>query len=290
MKKINAYIICMLNDSVSTYSTRRLIQSIYNTESNINPLVMDATTPESIERGLRDISYLGNPKSLDYTWPTQDSQNGLDMKTGLYKKAYKADDVNKVIACMVSHMRTWQTCIDLNEPIMVLEHDALFIRQFIYQDLLKPKSLKLDEGWFSRWKKTKELSVLPWEDNKKFVVLEEILKGDPTGEFTGGILGLNSPIGATRKASVFHKELFSNFGIHRVPSVDKIGDDPLPQGLAGNSAYIIKPWAAKKLLDKVREIGMWPNDALMCKQFFPWMQVCWPYYTVVQGTQSTTTG
>ena len=111
------------------------------------------------------------------------------------------------------------------------------------------------------------------------------------GTFTGGILGLNSPLGATRKASIFHDQLHGRYGFHRVPSVDRIGDDPLPQGLAGNSAYIIRPWAAKKVLEKVAEVGMWPNDAIMCKQFFPWMQTCWPYFTAIQkGTISTTTG
>ena len=28
----------------------------------------------------------------------------------------------------------------------------------------------------------------------------------------------------------------------------------------------------------------------MCKQFFPWLQVVYPYYTGLQGGKSTTTG
>ena len=75
-------------------------------------------------------------------------------------------------------------------------------------------------------------------------------------------------------------------GLQPVPTVD---DAEVPQGLAGNSAYLITPKGAKKLLDKVREVGIWANDALMCKQFFPWMQVVYPYYTTIQrGLKSTT--
>lgn len=288
-RNIKAIIITLMNDANATFSTRNLLKSIRDTKSQINPLVMDATTPETIEEDLKKVYYLKGTK-VEYTWPTDESQNGLDLKTGLYRKAYQANDVGKVIACMVSHMRAWQTCIELDEPTMVLEQDAYFIRRFLYRDLIESKAQSLEKDWFERWLKTKELSVLPWTDEQKFTYLQQRLNKKPEKEFVGGILGLNSPIGATRKAVIFHKALFGNHGVHGVPSVDGIGDDPLPQGIAGNSAYIIKPWAAKKLLDKVREIGMWPNDALMCKQFFPWMETCWPYYTVVQGMKSTTTG
>jgi GR25 family glycosyltransferase involved in LPS biosynthesis len=108
-----------------------------------------------------------------------------------------------------------------------------------------------------------------------------------TDEFKGGIIGLNNPIGATRKASVFHEKTSSKNGLSQVPSVD---NQDVPQGLAGNSAYLITPKGAKKVLSKVREVGMWPNDAVMCKQFFPWLQVVYPYYTDIQkGLKSTTT-
>jgi len=291
-RNIKALIISLINNADATYATRRLIRSIRDTKSAITPLILDATTPQTIEQDLQSILYLGSPKTLPYTWPTFDHQNGLDLRTGLYRKAYQANDVNKVVACMVSHMRTWQLCIEMNEPIMVLEQDALFVRRFSWSSLLDPQPLELDDEWYERWSETKELKVMDSameeEDKRKF--LSSAVSQQPQGEFTAGILGLNSPIGATRRAGVFHKELFGKYGFHSVPKVNEVGEEPVPQGIAGNSAYIIKPWMAKKLLDKVREIGMWPNDALMCRELFPSMQVCWPYYTVVQGTKSTTTG
>lgn len=287
-RHIKAIIISLAQQAAATHSTRVLINSIEKTRSNINALVMVATTPETIEKGLDSIYYLkSRPK---WTWPSDPSQNGLDLATGLYKKAYAANDQRKVVACMVSHMRAWQYCIDFNEPIMVLEQDALFFRKFSWEDISDPRPMVVNDVLMNSWNNTKEMAVTGWDTKKRYEILSEVLSKEPVNGFVGGILGLNSPIGATRKASTFHNALFCKYGFHKVPSVDSMGDDPLPQGLAGNSAYIIKPWAAKKLLDKVGEIGMWPNDALMCKQFFPWMQVCWPYYTVVQGTASSTTG
>ena len=107
-------------------------------------------------------------------------------------------------------------------------------------------------------------------------------------EWEGGVLGLNDPRGATHSSGKFHSVVASSNGIKEAPWVE----DPLsmPQGLAGNSAYIIKPYFAEKLLNKLEQKGGWPNDAIMCKQFFKGeLKVVYPYYTTIQGVQSTTT-
>jgi len=100
------------------------------------------------------------------------------------------------------------------------------------------------------------------------------------------IVGLNSPIGATRRADIFDSQIqFGKQEILPVPTVDRF---EIPQGLAGNSAYFIKPEAAKELIYKVQELGAWPNDAIMCKQLISGMGVTKKYFTKVQGTLSTT--
>jgi len=106
--------------------------------------------------------------------------------------------------------------------------------------------------------------------------------------FTGGIIGLNDPRGATRKSGVYHQEVVKQ---NKKPVVDVpwIDNKSIPQGLAGNSAYIITPRAAEALIEKCKKTGMWPNDAIMCKQIFPWLQQAYPYYTTVQGVKSSTT-
>lgn len=121
------------------------------------------------------------------------------------------------------------------------------------------------------------------EDDALFI--EKLPKDFNRGDF--GVVGINDPRGATRLAGYYHEQVqsFSNHIIITPPWVDA---DPLvPQGLPGNSAYIISPTLASLLCDKAREIGCWPNDALMCRQLFPWLGVSTTYYTKVQGRPST---
>lgn len=61
-----------------------------------------------------------------------------------------------------------------------------------------------------------------------------------------------------------------------------------PDGLAGNSAYLLKPEAADQLVEKAKTNGAWPNDALMCRQFFPWLEELYPFITEVDSVESTT--
>lgn len=100
------------------------------------------------------------------------------------------------------------------------------------------------------------------------------------------IIGINDPRGATRKSKLFYDIVNEgNRSIQRPPIID---DLKIPQGLAGNSAYIIKPAGAKRMLDLVDQYGLWPNDAIMCRQLVPTLGVTKTFYTGVQGLTSTT--
>jgi len=235
---MQAYIISMINNHESTVATRHVIESIKKTGTKLEPIILPATIPSTIKQDLDNMGL----SDLQYTYPRDASQDGLDMRTGLRLSHYPTNNLNNRIACMVSHMRCWQKAIDLDETIVVLEHDAYFI------DTLCPEDL--------------------------------------TSEWKGGIIGLNDPKGATRRSQEYHKIASSYVGLQSVPTID---DWDVPQGLAGNSAYMISPKGAKKLISKTIEIGMWPNDALMCRQMFPWLQIVYPYYTKTQGLKSTTT-
>lgn len=236
---MKAFIISLVNNHEATVATRMVIESIKKTKSELEPVILPATIPSTIDEDLKRLEMFGTR----WTYPIKPEQDGLDLKTGLFLRHYETKNHANRVACMISHMRCWKMCIECNDEIVVLEHDALFTRKFV------PKNL--------------------------------------TEEWKGGIIGLNDPRGATRKSQVFHGKVSSSEGLQSVPTIDNWD---VPQGLAGNSAYMISPNAARKLIDKVKEIGMWPNDALMCKQFFPWLQVVYPYYTTIQsGLRSTTT-
>lgn len=104
------------------------------------------------------------------------------------------------------------------------------------------------------------------------------------------IISINNPKFATRKAGDYHNLIKSStadgYGIVSVPNIDEMN---VPQGLPGNSAYIIKPEGARRLIKLVEDYGLWPNDALMCKQLIPRIGCTQKYYTRVQGVRSTTT-
>lgn len=128
--------------------------------------------------------------------------------------------------------------------------------------------------------------------NENFLILEHdakfVLKLDTTeiDRSKFNIVGINNPLFATRKAKLF-KDIIdeSQRTIITAPTIDS---HEVPQGLAGNSAYIIKPKGAEKMLKLVDEHGLWPNDALMCRQLVPMLGVTKRFYTEVQGTPSTT--
>ena len=113
--------------------------------------------------------------------------------------------------------------------------------------------------------------------------------GGGGGNPSWGVVGLNDPRGNTRKGQLFHNIASAKEGIQAVPNIDNSQEPPLPMGIAGNSAYIIRPFAAKELLKATKEVGVWPNDAIMCKQLFPWLRVVYPYYSTTQRNVSSTT-
>lgn len=243
-------VIYMPNNATSTRGVRGLVLSIDKTGSDLNHVLFPATEPTTIESDIQKYfapeyaARLFDKGRVRWEWPVDKPR--LDVASGLTLNPYQAANWRKVIACSISHMRAWQECVNANEPIMVLEHDAVFLRRFIYDDY--------------------------WQEN-----------------FTGGIVGINDPRGATRKSKVFYNKTVNRPGFRPCPYVDEVGDTPVPNGLAGNSAYIIKPRAADALLEKTARIGIWPNDALICNQFFPWLQVFYPYITGLQDLGKSTT-
>jgi GR25 family glycosyltransferase involved in LPS biosynthesis len=139
---------------------------------------------------------------------------------------------------------------------------------------------------------------LLWEqcvnENEPFLILEHDaefinkVNWDHLEKSKYQIIGINDPRGATRRSLEYHKSVqASKYTIAPPPYID---DQHVPQGLAGNSAYCIKPLGAKKLIELVEKNGIWPNDAIMCKQLLPGMLgQTKKYYTKVQGLVSTTT-
>ena len=65
-RHIKALIITLTNSGEATAQARRLIKSIHETKSQINPLIMDASTPETANEGLASITYKDFRKHLGH--------------------------------------------------------------------------------------------------------------------------------------------------------------------------------------------------------------------------------
>ena len=243
---IDAHIITLKSERSQIELTKRLVESIEKSRSEVTPLLFDATTPPKISIHLQTQFKYFDWTSYKWSWPESKSSEEYCLKSGLYKPTYQAKDQRKIEACLISHMRLWEKCVLLDEPILILESDSLFTRKFSVRDM----------------------------DNCNCE-----------------IVGLNDPRGATRRPQTFHDKVSIREGFHNTPTVNRTGEKCVPQGIAGNSAYYIKPYGAKVLLDLITEFGGWPNDAIMCKELLNnKLKVVYPYYTKVQGTKSTTTG
>ena len=229
---MKAYVICVKGNATSEKGADICITSSKKVENKFQVEIFDAVTPD-----MANIVLTGNGLKWKYPWDGQET----DLKTGLIKTAYLTKVKENRIACAMSHWLLWKQCEKLNEPILILEHDSVFIERLDYDSILKSNF---------------------------------------------DIIGINSPASATRRAHMFHDILQGKPAwIQPVPDIDEFN---VPQGLAGNSAYIIKPNGAKNLIKASKDHGVWPNDALMCKQIIPNLGVTKTYFTRVQGLPSTT--
>jgi GR25 family glycosyltransferase involved in LPS biosynthesis len=228
---MKAYAIVLNDNKISQYGYKKLKESNEKfNEFDLN--VFEAVTSNKVNSLLKEYN-------INWNYPKMGTE--IDTNLNLKKTAYTNADFNKRIACALSHYILWDKCLSENTPMLILEHDSIFIN----------------------------------------TVTDKILET----EFD--ILGINDPRNATRKSILFHKITQESKDEYMPTPV--IDDMMTPQGLAGNSAYIIKPEGAKRLLELVEEYGLWPNDAIMCRQLIPKLGITKTYYTKVQGLESTTT-
>ena len=228
---MKAFVITLFNDKYSVQSAENTLKTARQMNDDLHIEMVRAVTPDKI-------------KDNTYSYPKEGETSTYE---GMTLVGYKAKDVGKKIACSLSHMHLWNKCVEMDEPIMILEHDAVFTRKFKLGKLMN--------------------------------LIED-----------GDIVMINDPRGATRRGQLYHDNIIRwDYGLNDIDGVNG-PDENVPDGLAGNSAYIITPSAAKKAIELQSTIGIWPNDALLCKQLFPrQLKSYYPYITKVVQKRSTTT-
>ena len=223
---MKAYVITLRNHAYSERKAAVCIESA--AEHGLTVERWDAIGPDTAEDEMQACG-------LRWTWAEGNTRTVRCPQTGLWQHPYGT--LRQKIGCFLSHYTLWRWCSKVAEPILILEHDARFLRPL------------------------------------------------PEIEFNG-ICQINCPEGATP-----HGAKWANMMCQRGPGVwpkTRILPDGWPDGLAGNSAYLIKPWAAQDLIAAAHRYGIWPNDALMCVQLFPYLQEVYPWVTLTEQEQSTT--
>ena len=232
---MKTYAIVIRDHEISEHGFNGLLTSSFKVKNDFEINRFDAVVPKDVDK-LLDMYKL----KWNYPW----SGEIVDFASGLVKRAYVTANPKSRIAAALSHFTLWQKASCMDEPILILEHDACF-------------NYKMD------------------------------LTADRLDKVRADIIGINNPLGCTCKASMYYQKIINNqYTFQPAPYID---DLKVPQGLAGNSAYIIKPSGAIKMLKLVQEYGLWPNDAIMCKQLIPNLYVTRKFYTTIQNLRSTTT-
>ena len=75
----------MVNNHESTVATRMIIESIKKTGTKLEPIILPATTPQTIGEGIDQLDMNG----VAWTYPLDEHQDGLDLKTGLRLTHYQ---------------------------------------------------------------------------------------------------------------------------------------------------------------------------------------------------------
>lgn len=230
---MKAYAIVINGHTTSESGFQELLRSSKGVSNTFDITRFDAIVPNQVNSLM---------KHYKLTWNYPDVGSVLDPWTELRKTAYGGRDPLRRVACSLSHFLLWEKTVEENQPILVLEHDALFVRQLDPAPILESKY---------------------------------------------GIVGINNPMHATFAFNKYHDMVQSSPQELMQPPM--LASKEIPQGLPGNSAYVIKPFAAKHLIGLCYKYGLWPNDAIMCQQLCNFLGVSKTYYTQVQNLKSTTT-
>ncbi len=179
---------------------------------------------------------------LEWTWANNNKSPAVCPITKLHQRPYYDANLDAKIGTSMSHYLLYKRCVELDEPILILEHDSVFIREF---------PVELDEWKFQ------------------------------------GICQINDPKGGGKNGSRLSDQMKIKGIMGVQPKTLNAVGPMVTDGLAGNSAYIIKPFAAQELINKYHELGIWPNDAIMCIQLFPYLEEYYPFITKVEQEIST---
>ena len=104
--------------------------------------------------------------------PQKNDPHELFKKEKLDPKIFLKNDFSRVesaMSCFLSHYFLWKKCIELNTPIAIFEHDAIFTTQFDHSLGERIRSAcNIGRPSFGNFKKSKKTGVQPLFSKKYF--------------------------------------------------------------------------------------------------------------------------
>ena len=143
---MKAYAIVIKDMEVSEFAFGKLKESSFKVKNSFEIKRFDAVVPNDVDNLLKTYN-------IEWNYPWEGKV--FDFATGLTKSAYVTAQPKARIAAALSHYTLWMKASMLDEPILILEHDAYFTTRYDLKEI----------------------------------------KGD--------IIGINNPLGCTRKSNVY---------------------------------------------------------------------------------------
>ena len=71
-------------------------------------------------------------KFFPATWGDDVEKHFVEQDLKVFKKGQKRKEINPGLkGCLLSHYRLWKKCIASAKPMMILEHDAIVLREVL---------------------------------------------------------------------------------------------------------------------------------------------------------------
>lgn len=259
-KYIKGLIFCDMNDSKSVYSARKVAASIERSKSEIDYTFFPRSKPSTSEKDLSKISYIQDATSIPWSWPTSKQENNYCMKSGLYQRFDERIDPIKQISNTITHITALQYCIDINQPLIVMQENVTFRRKYsesrMKEDYLLAKSQGGHQGYMQP-----NLVGLSIDTNEAF-------DDNARESYEDKVYNLDKR------------------GIYRAPNKppyirDIIGSKPM-NPFPSPEVYYVTPWAARRLLDNIKMYGMKPLHVLLSVELCFWSSLALPRYAKLQ--------
>jgi len=171
-----------------------------------------------------------------------------------------------------------------NDNTSVARCPTTGLRQHPYKTADQRMRIGCSMSHYLLWEKCVKLA-------EPILILEHdavVLRPLPQIPYIGSAVMINDPRGATPNGDKWAAAIGAKGpGIH---AKTVIFDDERPDGLAGGSAYIIAPHAAAAAMAAFKHLGVWPNDATLCRQIIGGLRECFPFVTCVRADKSMAGG